>query len=526
MSAGPVVSRLVLVLLLCLTAATVVSADSDGGRLWHGDDSTAESRPLRQRQQQQPQRQTGKRLRGVRGAEPTAIRRTGGTRGAGGEADALLETTLRVVAASRDVAAVARIGDEGGRRGGGGGDAGDPWGGGGNSSNSSTSSRSSSGVVDGVVGRRSLPEILIRSREPSGSLDGGHDDAEGAAWRGGRCWTDPSGQGRCQANVFLFGVSKCGTTSLATWMTHHPALRWVSNLAKIGEIGEEAHVLDEMGDEGFRAMLAEGPGGKYGQTAPAAAEEDKVIDYTPHCSITAEVPYRILDIYGDAARNGSNKYLVQLRDPVTRAISSWQRKFDLEALDGNSGERDTVGDTRSLADAIRQGQDGVKALLACQEAERRAATAPWDHEKQKVMDLEKCRLRDFLGETHGLYWAHVAKGMYAMQLERWFSLFGRENVKVTFLEETAADPVSALESVFDFIGLDLVDERGEKGLPSRQDWERVVNTIHNETEEERKKKLGRQVTQGLVLSMREFFAPHNARLEHLLGRPLPYNWST
>ncbi len=29
-----------------------------------------------------------------------------------------------------------------------------------------------------------------------------------------------------------------------------------------------------------------------------------------------------------------------------------------------------------------------------------------------------------------LYRAHVAKGMYAIQLERWFTLFGRENVKV------------------------------------------------------------------------------------------------
>lgn len=34
-----------------------------------------------------------------------------------------------------------------------------------------------------------------------------------------------------------------------------------------------------------------------------------------------------------------------------------------------------------------------------------------------------------------------------------------------------------------------------------------------------------QVTPSLVLSMRKFFAPHNARLEELLGRPLPENWS-
>ncbi|CAN0278211.1 unnamed protein product, partial [Hapterophycus canaliculatus] len=104
----------------------------------------------------------------------------------------------------------------------------------------------------------------------------GHDGAAG--WHGKRCWVDPSGRRRCQANVFLFGVSKCGTTSLAAWMTHHPALRWVSNLATIGRIGEEAHVLDEMGNEEFHAMLRQGPSGKYGQTAPTAEEEDKVVD--------------------------------------------------------------------------------------------------------------------------------------------------------------------------------------------------------------------------------------------------------
>ncbi|CAN0436165.1 unnamed protein product, partial [Hapterophycus canaliculatus] len=110
---------------------------------------------------------------------------------------------------------------------------------------------------------------------------------------------------------------------------------------------------------------------------------------TPHCSIKAEVPYRILDIYGEAARNGSNKYLVQLRDPVTRAISSWQRKFDLKALEADVEEWETAGDTRSLAEAVRQGEDGVTELLECQESERRAAGIPWGPEQQKAMDLEK-----------------------------------------------------------------------------------------------------------------------------------------
>ena len=35
-----------------------------------------------------------------------------------------------------------------------------------------------------------------------------------------------------------------------------------------------------------------------------------------------------------------------------------------------------------------------------------------------------------------------------------------------------------------------------------------------------------QVTPEIVQSMRDFFAPHNAKLEELLGRPVPENWST
>ncbi len=40
----------------------------------------------------------------------------------------------------------------------------------------------------------------------------------------------------------------------------------------------------------------------------------------------------------------------------------------------------------------------------------------------------RCYPPDFIGDN--LFRAHVAKSMYAIQLERWFTLFGRENIKV------------------------------------------------------------------------------------------------
>ena len=46
----------------------------------------------------------------------------------------------------------------------------------------------------------------------------------------------------------------------------------------------------------------------------------------------------------------------------------------------------------------------------------------------------RCYPQDFIGNKGNLFKAHVAKSMYAIQLERWFTLFGRENVKVWLTE--------------------------------------------------------------------------------------------
>lgn len=42
----------------------------------------------------------------------------------------------------------------------------------------------------------------------------------------------------------------------------------------------------------------------------------------------------------------------------------------------------------------------------------------------------RCHPREFLGEVLEPHRALIATSMYALQLERWFTLFGRENVKV------------------------------------------------------------------------------------------------
>ena len=66
-------------------------------------------------------------------------------------------------------------------------------------------------------------------------------------------------------------------------MTHHPALKWVSNANSYRRApGVESHVFDGLTDDNFDAMIERSlpPYGedKFAKTAPEASETDKVID--------------------------------------------------------------------------------------------------------------------------------------------------------------------------------------------------------------------------------------------------------
>ncbi|CAN0496512.1 unnamed protein product, partial [Ectocarpus sp. 8 AP-2014] len=168
-------------------------------------------------------------------------------------------------------------------------------------------------------------------RDQGGSTEGG-EVASGRALHGfikkppppARCFVlEGEDSSRCHANVYFFGVSKCGTTSLAHWMARHPALRWVSNAWHTRhKQGGEAHVMEMSTIKDNEST--------YALTAPMAAPSDTVIDYTPHYSILAEAPYRIRDMYGKTSFDGTVKYIAVLREPVARTISSWQFKYDRE----------------------------------------------------------------------------------------------------------------------------------------------------------------------------------------------------
>eukprot|EP00752_Nemacystus_decipiens_P013821 g12271.t1 len=309
---------------------------------------------------------------------------------------------------------------------------------------------------------------------------------------------------RCHPNIFFFGVSKCGTTSMAKWMTKHPQLRWVSRVKTTGVLtkpGQEARAL-QLNKYKTEEEFAHA----YPLTAPEADEADPVVDY---------VPYLINELYGELAYNGTVKYVVFLREPAARTASSWQFKYDLEGIERGS-KGGFLSERRSLKEAFEEGSRRINALVEC-----RSKYLP--SQLYSEIDLKTCKPGDFLEVNP--YFSHVGKSMYALQIGRWVRLFGRDNVKVIFLEEVAADPLGELSKVFDFLGMELVDKEGKKGRDGLQEWEEIVKRIRNTANSRKTELLGPQVTPELLQSMRDFFAPHNAELAELLGRPLPGEWS-
>lgn len=72
--------------------------------------------------------------------------------------------------------------------------------------------------------------------------------------------------------------------------------------------------------------------------------------------------------------------------------------------------------------------DGPKAHAA--RCERAVHPACLNYGARTSFDICRCHINQVLDNKMEMFRAHIGKGMYALQLERWFTLFGRENIKV------------------------------------------------------------------------------------------------
>jgi hypothetical protein len=155
------------------------------------------------------------------------------------------------------------------------------------------------------------------------------------------------------------------------------------------------------------------------------------------------------------------KLVVLLRDPVRRAYSHYwhqahQKRETLSFEDALLAEPARVD-----ADAQRLAQGQIERSLS--------------HQR----------------------FSYLARGRYAEQVERWLASYPRDQLRVWRFEDLVAEPLAVTNEVLAWLGLRplanaKLDPRNTRRYPP----------MHEAT----------------AARLREYFAPHNARLEALLGR--------
>jgi hypothetical protein len=179
---------------------------------------------------------------------------------------------------------------------------------------------------------------------------------------------------------------------------------------------------------------------------------------SPYYLFHPRVPGRVKALLPDA------RFIVVLRDPIERAVSHHNH----EVIDGY----ETL-DLVAAIDAEPRRLAGEVKRLATSDRHN----ASFSHQHQ----------------------SYLSRGQYAEQLERWFALFPRERFLIIESRELFDNPAAVTARAFEFLGLPPCDSLSYDIAGARP---------HANLDPE----LRRRLT--------EHFAPHNQRLDELLGARL------
>jgi hypothetical protein len=243
-------------------------------------------------------------------------------------------------------------------------------------------------------------------------------------------------------HFLVIGAQRCGTTYLHELLADHPEIA----MARPARPEPKAFLTDEVVHRGLEW---------YQQTwFPHAGDArllgEKSTSYLESPDAVARV----------AAVLEQPRIVVQLRDPIERAVSNW------------SFSRAHGMEERSVTEALTRNLDGP---------------LPWDPQRTSVSP-----------------YAYLERGRYADHLAPWFAAFP-DLVQVQFLEDLVASP-DRIGELYEWLGVDA-DVRPASLGQSVNQAERPEETLD----------------EGLVVRLREYFDDSDRALAELLGRELPWH---
>ncbi|MDF1628596.1 MAG: sulfotransferase [Alcanivoracaceae bacterium] len=251
--------------------------------------------------------------------------------------------------------------------------------------------------------------------------------------------------GRALPSFIIIGTQKGGTTSLFHYLSQHPQL--------VPSYRKEVHYFDgglkpkrdnfALGERWYRSNF---PLRKHIRPDQQAFEASPLYVFHPLA------PERIHALLPDA------KLILLLREPTERALSHYFHQS-------------------------RKGRETLSVMDALQGEEARLAP---------VLAEQNYKHQSFM------HFSYKLRGHYAEQIRRYQDIFPKENLLILGSEQFFSDPHTALEKVFEFVGVDSSFQ--------------VPNLNARNVGSNRK-----SVQADVYQYLQDYFAPHNQELYTLLG---------
>jgi len=261
----------------------------------------------------------------------------------------------------------------------------------------------------------------------------------------------------------IIGAQKAGTQALRTYLSFHPNV--VSTRKE-----PETHYFDKY----YSPSLS--PKENLEQYLQRSFHKD-CRQKSNNCIAGESTPFYMYDTTHVPKRIKRTcpwtKFIVVLRDPVSRAFSQCSMLIDKNEINGSTFEEHLEGDLNRMMDV---GLISNTTLTA--EEEDNAWIEYQNHKKWRK--------------------AMIGRGFYEYQLRKWFEFFPREQFLILDAQDLDLDRTAAMQRIYEFLGL--------------PDYEIPIegNKIH-------RRKYKSFMPDKVRDFLYEFYRPYNQRLAQLLG---------
>lgn len=259
-------------------------------------------------------------------------------------------------------------------------------------------------------------------------------------------------------DFLIVGTKRGGTTSMWNWLVEHPAVlpmfpavrgKKSSDYFFDGGAAGERWYRSHFPTQAYRSRMARRLGHRV-----VTGEASPLYMYDPR--ICAQVADLMPDV----------RVIIQLRNPVKRAVSHWQER-------------------------VEQGVEplGFEAALAAEQQRT-------DGELDRMLADPRYYSKEFD------WYGYRHRGIYAPQVSQWLSTFSADQILFVISEEFSADEQSVMNTVSDFLGVPR--------------YQRTAYPRHNLSPKV-------SIDPAVLTELAEFYRPHNQELYQLLGRDLGWD---